>query len=879
MTPRSIRIRRSAGWLAALSLALVLSLPASAEPPADWQALQNAGADYNRKNQYPQAIEPLQQALKLAESYGDERLQIASLRELGSATIRLFRMPEAIDLFGRALALQRRNDDAEGEADSLYALGHALQFQNRPEEALGYFDQALPRFRTLGNRLREAQTLMQTCAVYARVGEAAEGVRRGEQAVALGRELGDSRLLAATLGNLGLAKDGLGYFAEARRHFEEALALARQAGDVRGQALNAKNLGRMEQKLGSHEAAAILFEQSISFYRQARDRRGEATVLQEQAALAQARGQQAQAESYHEQARAVFAELGDLSNEGLAFGFLAGFRERRGDLAGALNFQYQALARQIAVGVPEERWQPLLDASRLLWRLGRRDEAIFHAKLAVQSALKLRRGAQGLGRELQRSLAEKLDRVFEGLAAELIEAGQLEQAEYVLRLPSSEGASDELLLNPLERRWSDRLAAQEPVAATVGLPSPGVELLRSQVAAIVGLLAKAGGDFARAPTAERHLGAPERQRMRAALAGRRPPADGALVYYVIGDERMQILLRRGDRRSRYGLALARTALVGQLAEHQRRLHDPQESPRTSGEALYASLIKPLAAEIAPESVRRLSLVLPADLRPLPFATLHDGRGWLLERYALSLYSGGAPEVHGAPAPLRVAAFGSSRGDGALPPLPGVAGELRAIVHDGSDTAHGALPGSIALDDEFTLVSLRAVLQAPPRYLHLASHYVSAPDDRRSVLLLGDGSRLSLAELKADPLLSFAGIRLVSLSACSTARDERDAYGRGLEGLAASIQAKGAGAVLASLWPVADASTARLMAHFYSGLRDHPGDLAGDLRLAQLALLHEAGREGAEPARGVQRLDAPAAGIEPGLHPYYWAPFVLLAGLH
>lgn len=878
MKRRSIRTRRNPGWLAAFCLALALSLPAAAETPADWQALQNAGADYNRKNQYPQAIEPLQQALKLAEGYGDEHLQIASLRELGSATIRLFRMPEAIDLFGRALALQRHNSDVEGEADSLYALGHALQFQNRPEEALGYFEQALPRFRTLGNRLREAQTLMQTCSVYARLGEAAEGVRRGEQAVALGRELGDSRLLAAALGNLGNAEDGLGYFAEARRHFEEASSLARQAGDVRGQALNAKNIGRMEQKLGNHVAAATLFEQSIAFYRQARDRRGEATVLQEQASLAQAREQASQAESYHEQARAVFAELGDLSNEGLAFGFLAGFREQRGDLGGALDFQHQALARQIAAGVPEERWPPLLDASRLLWRLGRRDEAVFHAKLAAQSALKLRRGAQGLGRELQRSLAEKLDRVFEGLAAELIEAGQLEQAEYVLRLQSGEAAGDELLLSSLERRWSDRLAAQAPVPAA-GAPSPGNEPLSQQVTAIVGLLAKVGGDFARAPAAERRLGAPERRRMTAALSGRRPSPDGALVYYVVGDERLQILLRRGDRRSRHGLTLSRAALAAQLAEHQRRLHDPQQSPQTSGEALYASLIKPLVADIAPELVRRLSLVLPADLRPLPFATLHDGRHWLLERYALSLYSSAAPASYGAMAPLRVAAFGSSRGDGALLPLPGVANELRAIVRDGSDAAHGVLPGSIALDDEFTLASLHAVLQAPPRYLHLASHYVSAPDDRRSVLLLGDGSRLSLAELKADPQLSFAGVGLVSLSACSTALNERDAYGRGLESLAASIQAKGAGAVLASLWPVADASTAQLMARFYAELRDHPSDFAGDLRRAQLALLRESGGEGAEPARGVQRLDAPAAGIDSGLHPYYWAPFVLLADLH
>jgi CHAT domain-containing protein len=76
-------------------------------------------------------------------------------------------------------------------------------------------------------------------------------------------------------------------------------------------------------------------------------------------------------------------------------------------------------------------------------------------------------------------------------------------------------------------------------------------------------------------------------------------------------------------------------------------------------------------------------------------------------------------------------------------------------------------------------------------------------------------------------------------------------GREFEGFAALVQQRGVKAVIASLWPVADESTAPLMTAFYRA-RQSGGSKAAALQAAQLSLL-----------RG------------PYAHPYHWAPFVLL----
>src|SRR5262249_23452164 len=95
-------------------------------------------------------------------------------------------------------------------------------------------------------------------------------------------------------------------------------------------------------------------------------------------------------------------------------------------------------------------------------------------------------------------------------------------------------------------------------------------------------------------------------------------------------------------------------------------------------------------------------------------------------------------------------------------------------------------------------------------------------------------------------------QLVTLSACDTALG-REMGGEGILGLTRAFQFAGARSVLASLWSVADVSTAKLMERFYTYLRQgRTKDEA--LRAAQLDLIHA--REGDLA------------------HPYHWAGFAL-----
>jgi len=212
----------------------------------------------------------------------------------------------------------------------------------------------------------------------------------------------------------------------------------------------------------------------------------------------------------------------------------------------------------------------------------------------------------------------------------------------------------------------------------------------------------------------------------------------------------------------------------------------------------------------------------------------------------------------------------------LPGLPSVMDELLGIVQP------GVLPGTVKFDSDFNRAALQASLRTP--VLHIASHFSFVPGSDDSFLLLGDGSKLTLRDVRLG--MRFDNVELLTLSACNTATGGgKRENGAEVEGLGRLAQDKGARAVLATLWPVADASTGLLMQEFYRDHQHQNLDKAAALRAAQLAMLH--GTLKSDPGANARGRDRTAAAVDPQLprfvddsnapyaHPFFWAPFILM----
>jgi CHAT domain-containing protein len=349
----------------------------------------------------------------------------------------------------------------------------------------------------------------------------------------------------------------------------------------------------------------------------------------------------------------------------------------------------------------------------------------------------------------------------------------------------------------------------------------------------------------------------------------------AAVQAVVQPDRVYWLISTPTQQKVVRVAVKLPELAAKIRAYREALTSASPDVKKLAGELYTMIFAPVDAELKGLRADQVLLSLDDLLRYVPFSALHDGTQWLVERYAFSMFrdTGDLPPQElatAAAAEWRVAGFGVTKAVGGLSALPMVANELGGIVR--SDAADdGVLPGTVRLDERFDRGALASALGSDVDAIHIASHFVLSPQNRDgSYLLLGTGEKLALDAFRSEAGLRFAKADFLALSACDTALSGHDASGVEIDSMAEIAQDAGAPAVLASLWPVADASTPRLMIDFYRHRSADFRTKAQALRLAQIALI----------ARGAAGQGPVGADVKPEErvtfdHPFFWAPFVLL----
>lgn len=405
------------------------------------------------------------------------------------------------------------------------------------------------------------------------------------------------------------------------------------------------------------------------------------------------------------------------------------------------------------------------------------------------------------------------------------------------------------------------------------------------------------------------------------------PADGALVEVV---QYRPFNFRATSKPSRFGPLhyLAMVLLPGGECEARdlgpaapidqsvalllRQIADRdtgQQAYLKAAQSLYHSVFAPLLPALRQR--RHVFLALDGQMQMVPFAALHDGQGFLLDRYSFTYLGSGRdllrpmmpglstfsvvvmanPDfAHAAPA----SGGARTRGERAasmselmkpLPELPGTQDEAEMLKR--------RFPQALVLTragaTESALLGQRA-----PSILHLATHGLfvedaviftgsggdsrgwgaitvnrnpagekgaaglSLPALSRSALMLAGAKAKGEGHLPGDDGLATAlemagmdlgGTQLVVLSACDTGRGEVR-RGQGIYGFRRAFFIAGTETLVTSLWTISDQSTAQLMDRYYEGLQQGGGRL-------------EAMEQAMKEVRSTHA------------HPFYWAPFIVL----
>lgn len=320
----------------------------------------------------------------------------------------------------------------------------------------------------------------------------------------------------------------------------------------------------------------------------------------------------------------------------------------------------------------------------------------------------------------------------------------------------------------------------------------------------------------------------------------------ATLYPILLPNRLELLVSIKGKLHQFTSPVTAANLSAVAYQFRSTIEARSDDYLPMAQQLHDWLIDPVEAALHENAITTLVIVPDGALRTIPLATLHNGKQFLVERYAIASTLGidVLSDASNSGSRPRVFASGLTEASQGYSALPGVDTEINLL-----GKKFGA---STVMDKAFKADTIkRLLLDGQYDVVHFATHGEFNSDYDKSFLLTHDAKytmkeleeTINLRNYRSEPL------DLIVLSACQTAAGD-DKAALGLAGIALRAGARSA---LASLWYISDKSTPRLMESFYDEYLNKRSSKAKALQMAQIELINS----------------------KEYSHPDYWAPFLVI----
>jgi CHAT domain-containing protein/tetratricopeptide (TPR) repeat protein len=783
--------------------------------------LENLARASQQIGQTEQAIAFWTQVSEQYQQTGNQKQLGRSLTEQAQAYSRFGQHRQAIAILcssisnsecqpGSALKLAQEQQDKLGAAAALGSLAEAYRLRGNYQNAASYAQRSLAAAQLINNSQLTMSALTSLGNTYSSL--ARGSYRRAESAQRRGETYGDHSLWAVETKKAQQSdRQALDYFHQGR--------LATSAADSLAQVRSLISSLPIYYRLQRYKDAVTAKQQALDLIPTLPLEQTTVYATIDLAKLLQPEratfssclntDNLRQAQALLKPAVTLATKLGDSRAESFALGELGHTYECEGNYQQALNLTEQArlAAEKEKDSLYLWEWQ----TGRILRHQGNKAESINAYETAIATLESIRDDLLTANRDIQFDFRDTVEPIYR----ELIEQ-RLATEDHTIVIPANQTAQVANISSVLNTVDSLRLAELQnyfgnDCAIADVITTDKVDLLQ-------------------------------------------PDSHTAYFNSIILKDRIAIIVNFPNPQTKiaWHRNSAKTTITEEINQFRRGLEAfyDEDYDLQPGQNIYNWLIKPFAEDLQQAGIDTLVFTQDGILKSISMAALHDGKQFLVEKYALAT----TPSLNLIPRSqvdhqkLKALALGltqSSTIDGqTYDSLPNVKGEIKQVKKIFAESTG-------LLDQAFTRDRLQQEL-AKTSYpiVHIATHGQFSAEPEDTFLITGDGKKLTITEL--DQLIRTTAqdnqpVNLISLTACQTAvGDERAALG--LAGVA--IQA-GASSALASLWSISDEITPQVVKEFYTGLQQGNITKAKALQQAQKSL------------------------IKRGEHPAFWSPFVLI----
>jgi CHAT domain-containing protein len=583
-------------------------------------SLHNLGTAYANLGKARESLAHYEQALAIRQQLGHQPSIAATLQGIGSVYYAMRDLQPAQRYFEQALALYRERGDKAGEAETLRYLGNLLYVSGQWQKALSAYEQSYTLYREANNVEGQATTLAGMGALFLDMGQPELALGYYLQVLELRQQEGKQKkaLIAARLG-VGHLYSMLGDHENAQKEYQQALALSQEIGDKRAETAALTALANTQARLlpAQPAQAEALYRQALFAAQATDDKMGQANAQLQLGVLYAGTNRGEEAIRCFEKALTLYRELGDRRGEMIALSNLGATYVNRGKKSEGADYYLQAI--NLAESLRESL--SALTEGKMAFQQSR--HALYARTISLLLSLNRLEEAFTLA---QKAKARTM--------TDLMGSGRVNLAPY---LTPEEREQERVLRYQLDRASQNLLTAR----ATPHTDPALIEQLRA-IAQQAEREWQAFLDslYARYPALKRQhaLHIPTLEQIAQSL-----PPDTALLEYLhlqpsIQDGLGYLLIfcltnERGKPHLSAHLApLENIPLTERTESFVLTCAVPTGRYEQEAQAMYRLLIAPVQSQIA--NKKRLILCPDSTLWDVPFQSLYNGKGFLLERHEL-----------------------------------------------------------------------------------------------------------------------------------------------------------------------------------------------------------------------------------------------------
>ena len=213
--------------------------------------------------EFDKALDNLDKASELKLKSGKSEDASNLYNEMGLISADLYRFDKALENFNKALDLMTYADDKPAMTNLLNNIGNIYFDKGDFDKALDYYKQTIDLDKVLGNDDNVAATFNNMGVIYENKKDYDNAVKSYEDALDINEKLGKKKEVSISLNNLGNVNFDWNKYTQALDYYLKSLEIKQQVDYKKGIALTFHNIGNVYKALEKFQQALEYYKKSV----------------------------------------------------------------------------------------------------------------------------------------------------------------------------------------------------------------------------------------------------------------------------------------------------------------------------------------------------------------------------------------------------------------------------------------------------------------------------------------------------------------------------------------------------------------------------------------------------------------------------------------